>query len=257
MTVRRLNFTGRHKIARKHAIVTLIAADGGPPSFSICVHLEAYDLPPDSLVSVEAYRRMWMQRWELGCTEEVGGTEYGPYVFDGLHDAAGVRFRIKVAAAEADGVRGQLLAAADGLAPTASPDTPPEIVSLLPVGEENLGELIWRIDCDAATSPVLQVSRDLGRGIARTPYFQALVFPAALQQILDAVRLIGGRADDVDEDDWRRDWLRLAQGLAGPCPSTDMSDEEWDGWCSTAVSQFANRHGLQRQYASWYEEGSR
>ena len=30
-----------------------------------------------------------------------------------------------------------------------------------------------------------------------------------------------------------------------------MDDDEWDGWCSIVVSQFATKHHLHAQYASW------
>lgn len=257
MTVRRLNFTGRHRIRREDVVITISVHDGGTPSFSVLLDLKDYNLPNDALVSVEAYRRTWIQRHHLGHAGAVSASEHGPFILDGLQDAAGVKFRVKVSAEKASDLRGQLLAGADRLVPTASPDTPQEVVSLLPVGEADLGELVWRVDCDAATSPVLQVSRELGRGIARTPYFHALVFPSALQQILDAARLIGGRPDDVDEDDWRLDWLHLGLGLAGPWPTSPMDHEDWDDWCKDVVSRFAARHSLQRRYADWFEGGER
>lgn len=253
MTVARLNYTGRRRIPREEVVIELSARDGATASFTVVVNLDGLDLPDDALVTAEASRRTWVQREWLGHVRDVGSSEHGPFELAGIHDAAGIKFRIKVSEADESGERGKLLAVADRLIPAATADTPQEVVSLLPVGVENLGELVWRVDCDAGNSPVLKVSKPLGRDLARKPYFRSLVFPSALQQILDIVRRSGTNANEFDDDDWQLDWLRFGQALAGPHPDDDFDEEEWDRWCANVVGQFAAKHGLQRQFATWQE----
>ena len=256
MTIRRLNYTGRQRIRRDDVVVTLAARDGGPPTISVLLDLESYSLPESALVSVEAYRRTWLRRIPLGPVSTVGVGELGPFDLEGIHDAAGVKFRVKVSTTQPAEERGQLLAAADRLSPEAGKDTPEEVVSLLPVQEADLGDVVWRVDCDPAEGPVLQVNRQLGRLATREPQFRALVLTAALQQVMDAARLIGGRADDIEDDegDWRGDWLRFGRALAGPWPRTTMDHEEWTEWCATVAKRFATRHRFQQMYSDWSEE---
>lgn len=254
MTVARLNYTGRRRIPRKEILVELSAQDDSVPSFKVMLNLEDLELPQSALVTAEAYRRFWVQRDWLGHVGDVGSREHGPFELTGLHDAAGVKFRIKVTAADESGERGKLLAVADGLTPAASADTPQEVVSLLPVSVAELGDLVWRVDADAATPPVLKVNKTLGRDIARKPYFRSLVFPAALLQILDIIRLSGKNADEFDDADWQFEWLQFGQSLAGTHPDSDFDGDEWDLWCATVVSHFASRHRIQRHFGEWYEE---
>jgi len=254
MTVARLNYTGRKRIPREEVIVELSAREDGPASFTVVVNLGRLDLPDDALVTIEAYRRTWVQREWLGHVKDVGDSAHGPFELVGMHDAAGIKFRIKVSGSGDTEERGKLLAAADRLVPAATADTPEEVVSLLPVGVEDLGDLVWRVDCDPATSPVLKVSRPLGRDIARKPYFRSLVFPGALQQILDVVRLSGTSTSEFDDQDWQLDWLHFGRALAGPYPEEDLSEDPWDVWCAAVVDQFARKHRLRHQFVTWHEE---
>lgn len=259
MTIRRLNFTARQRIRRSDVVITLEARDGGQPTFSVLLDLDKYHVPASALVSVEAYRGPWMCRKALGTASTVSANELGPYELDRIDDAAGVKFRVKVSATEPPEERGRILAAADRLAAEAGKGIPKETVSMLPLQRADLGELVWRVDCDSAEGPILLINRQLELGCSREPQFRALVLPAALQQILDAARLLGGMADDVvdDENDWRGDWLRFGYALAGAWPSTPLSgdaDAEWENWCQTVTSAFAARHRFLQTYVDWREE---
>src|SRR5262245_57758571 len=115
---RRFNFTGRQKISREHAQLSVTVPAAGPPTFSADLNLTEYNFPADSLIYVEALRHASLMRFDWG-------TVASPKPLDGsaLSDfgaAEGVRFRVKVVEPVDDpGTTqpAQLIAVADRLIP--------------------------------------------------------------------------------------------------------------------------------------------
>src|SRR5262245_8716433 len=116
--IRRFNYTGRRKIVREHAQVTVNVPARGTPTFSADVELGGYRLPATAQVYVEAYRHTSMMRFDWGTIADCRGRN-GTELYE-FGTAEGVKFRIKVvepAGASLHGRPAQLLAIADRLSP--------------------------------------------------------------------------------------------------------------------------------------------
>ena len=249
--IRRFNYTHRIRIRRKDTRITL-RDDNGKFSFDADLSaLAGYELPPESLVFVEAYRQTNWMRFDFG---QVGAiTPQKNRTLSQFDSPEGLLFRVKVTP---KGDIHTLLAEADRI-PLMRPDqTEGERIPLLPVKPQKLGEEIYRVDF-SGDRPLLLINSEAGNyaDIGRSPAFVSLVYPAVLREILTRVLLVEKHDDDSNLDDWKSQWVRFASlspGL-GDLPDPKETDERSD-WIDKAVFAFAKQIQTCARFSEFWKE---
>lgn len=251
---RRFNFTGRKRLTREHARVSLSSVQDSAPRFVAELSLDDLGLPPDAEVIVEAYRQMSLQRFEWGTLGQLRAPQ--DTTLSEFNDPAGVLFRVKVVGTGE--AKGRLLAEADRIRPVEPEGDGGTKRPLLPVAAEKLDGEVWRLGLET-DDPVLFIEKSLGDpvAIARTPAFAGLVYPAVIRIILGRITA----SDDYDPEEptgWHSDWLKFAKqicGLAAPAPGDSF--EQKSDWADSVARDFCRRHDLVSRLASQWEEESK
>ena len=174
---RRLNYTQRRRIRRKHAAITLREApDGDAPSFDATLELRTYTLPGTARVFMEAYRRSAHQRFDFGTVGRLEAPQDRTLTEFGSGD--GVLFRIKVVELSQDGTSsGEGLARILAQADKIPADHAGRRRSLLALEPWESRDEVWRLEIDEDTPPLLKVSRHLAPdrfAFVRSPEFVTL-----------------------------------------------------------------------------------
>lgn len=230
---RRLNYTGRLKILRSDARISLRPSkDGTPPAFDLDLDLSRYDFPPEARVRLEAWRGPAVQRWEIGTVATLDSLSHAERRLSEVPDSC--QFRVAVVAPDDSG---RLLGLADRIRPVLPRR------SLLPLREvEDLGHEVWRVHFGDSERPELQVNASIPgiSDLVRTdPSFRALVMPGVLRAILTHMLFVES-AEPEEPDSALHEWWRFAQRLA-PSPEgvrPDSVDARSD-WIDTVVEAFA------------------
>jgi hypothetical protein len=253
MSIRRINSTGRRKIMREDARISVRPDSDGALMFDATLELTDYELPIDARVFVEAYRSPSFMRFPYGTVAQV---QPPPELARRLTEFAsreGLRFRVKVTST---GDRaGLLLAECDGVPVSDDVEQPDNRIALLPPAPADLGQETWRVDLTGANGPLLLVNRRLGnwRAVAISPLFRSLVYPAAMRQVLWHIYKVEGTRTTDDAGDWRCRWLMFATalpGVGGP-PLTSNDDDIWGYWITDAVESFARSHQMLDHYTEF------
>jgi hypothetical protein len=255
MAVRRLNYTGRKRINREDARITLQDSGAPPATFDATLRLAGYGLPPGADVYVEAYRQTTWMRFAFGTVGNVAPP--GDRRLAQFDDTEALLFRVRVSSP--DDRRGVLLAEADRIRPCRPEEKITRRVPLLPVRpDRDLGSQVFRVDF--SDSPILLINaaaRDW-RGVSRDPAFVSLVFPAVFWEILMRVMCVDKVLDDDDLHDWRCRWVRFAKTLAG-VPDMPGETEDQDAvidWIEEVVSSFCRRCKMMDRFKEyWSKEG--
>ena len=203
---RRLNFTRRRRISQSDVRIRLMRDDrASPMKFTAERNLENYDLPPDALVFLEAYRQNSYMRFPWGTVSESQGSGCGST----LHEIEGdtVFFRLKVVGADDDAR--VILAQADRIRVTVS-----TVRTILPVEVDELGEVVWRLSFDD-DEPFLMVNSRIDNILDRArsdSQFASLVYPTVVREVLD--RLCQEFSPSGDEQqEWVTNWARFVRTL--------------------------------------------
>lgn len=249
--IRRLNFTGRKKLARKDVTIRL----GASGTVEAQLALETYELPPSARLFVEAYRQTAWQRLDFGTVAE---PVRSGQALSGFGSLEGIRFRVRVVEAQPSGPAPLILALVDGLTPV-RPAGKAGGLSLLPVDWGELAAETWRLVVDDESGPLLLVSRPLvpdREAFVGSPEFVSLALPEILRRIVERALLSG--ATDEEEGGWAADWLRLARTLPGvtepPARGDEpaLSDEEED-WLADVVEAFGRARGIPERFERWWK----
>lgn len=240
--IRRLNYTGRKRIARSGVAIRLLPAPGGGWRFDAEFDLAEQGFPPASSVYIEAYNATSYMRFAFGT---VGARAVPPDLrLTEITPSPLPKFRLKVV----DARHGLLLGVADKLVPLQPDETVAHKQSLLPVEFRDLGERIWRLD--VSDWPVLELNQrvaDLGEIARSGDAFLALVYPEVVRRILHEAVVVEEQTDpDFDDADWTSLWLRFVCALPGvespPERALGESAEEVharaDDWIERAVQAF-------------------
>ena len=254
MPVRTLNYTGRKRIGREDARITIREEKSGN-IFDAGLSLTDYGLPGDARIFVDAYRLNQYMRFDFG---KVGAMLIpDDRLLRAFDSTEGVLFRVKVVTS-AD-PHGLLLAQADQIRPRKSTDEDENRISLLPVRPSwDLEDEIWVLEFDTQDTRIL-INATLGdwRTIAREPFFIALVYPHALRSIL--MRILKDEEewrDTEDMDDWRSRWLHFAVSLPGVSdPPGENEGACLDDWIDSVASAFCRRHNIRANYERYRTGG--
>ncbi len=234
--LRKLNFTERSKLARSSFNVALRRESDGMLAFDAGLTLRDTSLPPDARVYIEAYHRTSYMRFDYGTIAAI--TNPADRRLTGI-DSSSVRFRIKVVQAETR----RILAIADDVRVGEQPPAEGARTPLLPVQfSGSLDQQPWRISFEADT-PVLELNNRID-GIEKLatgePLFFALVYPAAVREILTRILLIDQQADADDDEAWSSQWLRWAARYTSAAPPA--SEEDAPQWIDDVVAAFCSQH---------------
>lgn len=233
--LRKLNFTDRAKVSRADVHVTLRRDSEGVLLFDPMLSLAEVPAPPDARVFIEAYHRTSYMRFDCGTVGAIA-IPADRRLTD--IDSSSVRFRIKIV----DDRAHRILAVADDIRVTEHAPEPGQEAPLLPVQFENLDQQVWRITFEP-DMPILQLNNRIA-GIEKIAkedaLFFALVYPAAVREILTQILLVEGHDVFEQTDDWWSLWIRWAARYTNTPMPSDPDDALQ--WIEEVVGAFCSQH---------------
>lgn len=255
--IRRMNYTGRKRIARSRVNVRLLPATGGGWAFDADFDLADYEFPSDASVFVEAYNATSYMRFGFGTVGAIT-----PPADTRLFDiTAGPlpKFRVKVVDTRTR--FGLLLGVTDKLIPLRPDEELARRQSLLPVEFRELGNRVWRLDL--SDWPVLELNRriaDLGEVARSADSFAALVYPEVVRRILHEAVIEQECTDpSFDDDDWPGLWLTYACSLPNVAQPPEGGDERARAlqadWIERAVDAFCRSREMRIRFERAIERG--
>lgn len=251
LMIRRLNYTGRIRLQRSDIKIVLKGAPGAIEFNADLNNLTDYDLPPESLIFIEAYRQTSWMRFSFGSVGKVLPAENRKLTeFD---SPEGILFRIKITKSTDTHT---LLAQADRIPLTNPEESDSDLTPLLPGKPQKLGDEIYRLEFD--NGALLLVNSEAGdySQIVRSPIFASLAYPSIFREVLMRVLVVDAHDDDADPDDWRSQWSRFAKRLPGlgELPEPDKSVERIE-WIDNAVSTFSQRQNTLEKFVEFWQQG--
>jgi hypothetical protein len=256
MSIKRINSTGRCKILRGDARISVRPDRDGVLTFVATINLTEYGLPDNAQVFVEAYRQTTFMRFPHGTVAAPQPPRDLAARLTAFATGEGLLFRVKVTST---GDRaGLLLAEADGIPVSDDAEQPDNRIALLPPAPGELGQETWRVDLTGANGPLLLVNSRVSdwKAVAASPLFRSIVYPAAMRQVLWHIYKVEETRTMDDPDDWRCRWFAFAAALpgTGDPPLTSDDDEEWADWITEAVESFARQHQMLDHYTAFLAE---
>ncbi len=256
--LRRFNYTGRVRLLGEDVRFSL-KSERELWSFDATLKLAEYELPGDALVSVEAYRQTTWMRFDYGT---VAGllvpTNRILSEFDTPED---ILFRVRVTSmGTLEEPHGLLLAEADRVRLRSPEDEENPRIPLLPVLPADLGAELWRIDFENYPRLLFNTAAGNYKRIGLDPGFVAVVYPAALREVLGRILHREGYRDIDDLNDWQAQWLRFAAEVLeiGEPPAEGEGEDADDDWIEKAAAAFARKHALLDKFKTfWNEEDAR
>jgi len=242
---RRFNYTGRQKLKQKDIAISITQDENGLQKFYADLKLDEYKLPSDARVWVEAYDRNAVMRFPYGIAEspasEVATT------LDAFSGSDSYYFRVKVVDSEQSS---RLFASALSISPLRQDENDDIRKSLLRITTRDLGPVPWSLEFSNSDYPLLVINNeiDAGKSLARSnKFFQALVFPAVLKQILVKILVEdeyrpGSEPDD--DDLWKESWLEFAGSLPGNTSlqaGLEVSEDEIANWIQYSMEMFCKQ----------------
>ena len=105
--------------------------------------------------------------------------------------------------------------------------------------------------------PRLLINKNTGgdyKQVGTHPAFVAVVYPAAMREILTHILLVLQHRDFDDADDPHSRWLRFAVQVlgVGEPPGEDEDAEKSVEWVDDTVAAFARKHGLLEKFKSFW-----
>jgi len=246
---RRINYTGRKKIALENIVVRLNDPEvpGMPRSFTADITIPAaLQLTPSAKVYVEPYVRTSSMRFPFGSVAAI--IPPTDTHLSELDVGSDVLFRLRVV--DETGHIGRILAAADEIRPRAQVDEADGRRSILPLVSIDLGEQVWRVSISGAAEPVLQINNripGLRERLLNDSLLQGAVYPEALRQIL--THMVFGDAGD-DETEWVRLWKKFAQELRKEEWPEDLDSEDDESACEELIRDLVERYCNHFKFAS-------
>lgn len=250
--IRRFNYTGRAKIARKRVDISLFKDNEGK-YFRAKIDLDGLDFPPDAKVYIEANYKGVYQRFFFGTAAQI--TEPGDTRLNELPETELAYFDISVV--DENGKAGLLLGKAKGIA-VSSDGAPNDRIPLLPVNPADLKHQFWRLSFDTSDDgrPVLEINKNIPDifEMARNDIkFISLVYPAAFRGVL--FKLIEQGDFDAGEDSWVFQWIKFVTTMLGVkhLPDTDTESgftPEQEAWVDDCVNEYCKKLQLFEKFTA-------
>lgn len=232
--LRKLNFTERARMPRANVHVTLRRDADGTLVFDPRLSFDGVTVPPSTRVFVEAYYRTSFMRFDCGTVESFAPPE--DRRLTDIDSTSLVRFRVKLV----DGDEHRVVAVADDIVVSEEKREAAGRVPLLPVSfTDSLGEQAWRIIFEP-NGPVLELNNRIDniKDTAKSdPAFFALVYPAAVREVLTQILLVESHSAHDEGDEWWNYWLRWAARFSSQLPE-DADDAP--SWIEDVVGAFCN-----------------
>jgi hypothetical protein len=236
--LRKLNFTERTKIPRSAVQITLRRESDGVLAFDPVLDLSSVSAPATSRVYIEAHYRTSYMRFDCGTLGDFAPPEDRRLAE--IDSGSIVRFRVKVVDNATNTHR--IVAAADDITVSAAAIDGATRVPLLEVNFRDLGDVPWRVEHEA-NGPVLELNNRVD-GIERMARhdaaFFALVYPAAVREILTHILIIEEHEAADEPDEWWGLWLRWARELTDAALPAEVEDRRI--WIDEVVAAFCGRH---------------
>jgi hypothetical protein len=250
--LRKLNFTERLKIPRGNVRVTLRRDADGVLLFDPQLSFDGVAVVPTARVFIEAYYRTAFMRFDCGSVEELALPE--DRRLTEIDGTSLVRFRVKLVDNRANDHR--IVAVADGIVVSAETPEASGRVPLLPVNfDATLEQQAWRIEFEA-DGPVLELNNriDAIKEVAKSDAaFFALVYPAAVRQVLTRILLVDQQDAHQEGDEWWNLWLRWAARYAAPLPD-DIAEAPF--WIDRVIEAFCIEQKTIDRWRAARAEGS-
>ncbi len=257
--INHFNYTNRQRIAHQQLNFVWVHNNDGVLRFKAEMNLETSNpLPPEAAVFVEAYSGPVVMRFSFGTVaNRFHPADTALYDFPpGLKPA----FRIKVVDTSVSDRR--LVAWTKDVMPLSEEEVQAGRRSIFPVETVELGSVVWNVRLEDNT-PVLQLNsairepRDI-TSLAKDSDFISLVYPAAIQRVLDHL-LLGPERDNVEPE---HDWLVFGRSLSGrPAPNfDDYPDESIEfredaaKWIQEVIESFCARQSAVEAYIKFRKE---
>jgi hypothetical protein len=257
--LRTLNFTGRKKIPREAARISLRREAERAVAFDAELHLTGFDFPPGSQVFIEAFFKTASERFAWGTVSEIAAPQERR--LRRLAQPELASFRVKIVEPANGGVS-RLLAVADHIAPEGLRGGEKRRIALFRVNvTDELQDRVWRLDFDLG-GPILELNRGVA-GIkerVRDEAFMALVFPAVIQGVYQQIFQDGCYDAEDDRDGWQARWLRFGRHLAGrgvEQPAEDEPGEEQETWVDDVIGGWSRRENIVQKYHRAFAGGER
>jgi hypothetical protein len=236
--LRKLNFTERTSIPRSACSFELRRDPDGVLAFDAKIDLAGIEAPASARIYIEAQYRTSYMRFDCGpISAMVIPQERRLTEIDSDRVA---RFRVKVV--DQSGGARRVVASSNDIVVSCDRGGAGARLSLLPVNFTDLGDQVWRIHFEA-DQPVLELNNriDTIERLARSdPQFFALVYPAAIREVLTHYLVIE-RWEEGDEDhEWRTHWIRWARELTGESVPSDAGERA--AWIDDVVTAFCGLH---------------
>ena len=248
--LRKLNFTERTRIPRSACSVELRRDPDGVLAFDPKFDLAEIAAPAEARIYIEAQYRTSYMRFDCGSIgapaipRERRLTE--------IDSDRVVRFRIKVVGQS--GGEHRIIASSSDTVISCDRGGSGARLPLLPVNFDDLGDQVWRIHFEA-DQPVLELNNriDAIERLARSdPRFFALVYPAAVREVLTRYVMIEQREDGDEESEWPAFWIRWARELTGEALPSDADDRSV--WIDDVVVAFCSLHRTAEKMRTGTEE---
>jgi hypothetical protein len=242
--IRTINFTGRKRISREAARITLRPEAGGAVAFDAELDFNGLALPPKARVYIEAAFKTTFMRFEWGAVAQL--TPPDDRRLSRLKQPALAHFRVKVVESTTRGF-GRLLAVADHIAPEGTRGGEKHRVSLFRVNlpPTGLADEVWKLGFDL-DGPILDLSSQIPgiKDIVRQEAFMALVFPSVVRQVFARIFDDGYDDPNLDVSSWQSRWLRYGYQLVGeshPQLQDSEPNEDHDKWIDSVVTAWCRR----------------
>jgi hypothetical protein len=187
---------------------------------------------PTARVFIEAYYRTSFMRFDCG---SVGA--FAPPDDRRLREIDGtsvVRFRVKVVESH------RIMAVAEDIVVSEEKQEASGRMPLLPVNfTDALDQQAWRVAFES-NGPLLELNNRISaiKDVARNDAaFFALVYPAAVRQVLGQILLVDQHDAHEEGDEWWNLWLRWAARYATPLPGA-LDDAPF--WIDEVIAAFCN-----------------
>lgn len=250
--IRRFNYTGRVKIARSRADISLFK-DGEGKYFKAKINLDGLNLPAEAKVYIEPNYKGVYQRFCFGTVAQI--TEPENTRLSELPETELAYFDISVV--DETGKVGLLLGKASGIAVSTN-DMPNDRIPLLPVNPTDLGSQFWKLSFDSGDDgrPVLEINKNIPEvfEMARNDIkFISLVYPVAFRGIL--LKLIEQGDFDSPDESWISQWTVFISNILGVknLPDTDTENgftPEQESWVDDCVNEYCKKLKLFEKFTN-------